>query len=66
MEKMYDLNDLLRTSEGARILPVSRATLYRMIAKGQFPKPKKLGARSVWTEQDIQEWRARWLEGSNG
>ena len=36
---------------------LSKATLYKMIEAGNFPAPKKLGARSVgWLESDIQAW----------
>nr|WP_241691206.1 AlpA family phage regulatory protein [Roseovarius sp. A46] len=37
-----------------------------MIAEGRFPKPKRLGKRSVWTDQEIQQWREQWLGGSDG
>ena len=62
MTKFFDLSDLLRQgSNGARLVPVSKATLYRMIAEGRFPKPRRLGRRSVWSEQDIYVWCQRWL-----
>lgn len=65
MTKFFGLNDMLRPDQkGARVVPISKATLYRMIAEGRFPKPRKLGHRSVWAEQDIDEWRKSWLEGS--
>lgn len=36
---------------------VSRASLYRMIAAGEFPAPVHLSARSVaWPEADVSEW----------
>lgn len=62
MTKFFDLNDLLRQGpNGARLVPVSKATLYRMIAEGRFPKPRRLGRRSIWSEQDIYAWCERWL-----
>ena len=61
MQKLYGIRDLIGGS--APILPVSKATLYRMIAAGDFPKQRKLGHRSVWAEEDIMLWRAQWLEG---
>lgn len=55
--KFYNIRDLLRpTPDGARIVPISRATLYRMAAVGTFPKPRKLGKRSVWSAEDIEQW----------
>lgn len=64
MNKLFSVNDLLRPdARGARIVPVSRATLYRMIADGKFPKQRRLGKRSVWTEEAVAEWRKQWLGG---
>lgn len=61
--KFYNIRDLLRSApDGARIVPVSKATLYRMVAAGTFPKPCKLGKRSVWSEEDIVQWRVNFLE----
>ena len=35
----------------------SRSTIYNGMAEGTFPKPIKLGARSVgWLEHEIDEW----------
>lgn len=61
MQKYFLINDLLRqNSNGGRLFPLSKATLYRMIASKTFPKPRRLGRRSVWAEQDIQAWHAQW------
>ena len=66
MKKFYDIRGLLQSDQsGARVLPVSKATLYRMIAEGRFPKPRRLGKRSVWTTEDVNQWRAQWLEGTD-
>jgi prophage regulatory protein len=65
--KFYNLNDLLRQApDGARIVPVSKPTLYRMVAAGTFPKPRKLGKRSVWSDEDIILWREQFMENVNG
>ncbi len=38
-------------------VPVSRATLYRMIRSGQFPLPVKLSSRqNSWAEPVVQAW----------
>lgn len=38
-------------------LHISRATVYRLIANNGFPRPIKIGpARSVWREEDIEQW----------
>ena len=56
---------LRRFHRGGRDIPMSRATLYRMIAEGRFPKLRRFGKRSVWTTEDIDRWRERWLEGAD-
>jgi predicted DNA-binding transcriptional regulator AlpA len=61
MQKLYGIRELIGGSWA--IVPISKATLYRMIAAGTFPKQRKLGHRSVWTEEDISRWRERWLGG---
>jgi prophage regulatory protein len=36
----------------------SRSTIYASAAQGKFPKPIKLGVRSVgWVEADVQQWQ---------
>ncbi len=35
----------------------SRPTIYKAIARGDFPTPIKLGARAVaWQESQIEQW----------
>ncbi|MBL0588049.1 helix-turn-helix transcriptional regulator [Aeromonas caviae] len=43
---------------------VSRATLYRMIGQGSFPRPRSLtGNRAVaWLESEVDEWIASRLQ----
>lgn len=39
------------------VLPVSRATLLRMVKSGEFPKPVRLSKRiRVWRVVDVVEW----------
>ena len=36
---------------------VSRSTVYRLIASGHFPAPRRLGPNSVgWWEADVEAW----------
>lgn len=37
---------------------LSRATIYRQMALGSFPGPRKIGARSVWVKADIDRFCA--------
>lgn len=43
------------------------ATIYGMIKDGEFPKPIKMGRRSLWIESEIQAWiQARIAESRMG
>jgi prophage regulatory protein len=49
----------LRIKEVRARVPYGRASLYRLIKAGEFPKPYPLGARAVaWLEAEIDEWIA--------
>jgi prophage regulatory protein len=51
------LEKLLRLSEVRNRVPYSRATIYRLISSGEFPRPYSLGARAVaWRETEISAW----------
>lgn len=62
MTKLLRLTDLIRPdAEGRRRVPVSKATLYRYINEGKFPQPRKIGRTSIWTEEDLNSWKAELL-----
>ncbi|MGA7343006.1 MAG: AlpA family transcriptional regulator [Terracidiphilus sp.] len=49
--------EFLRLPEVRNRVPYSRATIYRLIASGEFPRPYGLGARAVaWRESEISAW----------
>jgi prophage regulatory protein len=49
-------HQFLRLSEVVERCAVSRSFLYASVANGTFPKPVKLGMRSVWVRAEIDEW----------
>ncbi|HCC5836648.1 helix-turn-helix transcriptional regulator [Citrobacter farmeri] len=53
-------NRILRKKEVLHLTGISAATMYRLIAKGTFPIPKKLtgdSGRAVgWGSNEIQSW----------
>jgi prophage regulatory protein len=55
---------VLRRREVERRVGHSRSTLYGWIAAGEFPRPVRIGARTVaWVESEISDWlRARVAE----
>ena len=45
---------------------LSRSHLYALMKKGQFPRPVKLGTRSVgWRVEDVEAWIATRPEGGS-
>lgn len=49
--------ELLRISQVRALVPLSKPSIYRLMAEGNFPKPIKLGGRSVfWIKSDIEEY----------
>lgn len=49
----------LGTKEVCSVLRMARATLYRLISSGLFPKPVKLGfRRNGWLRSDIETFIA--------
>ena len=48
---------ILRLTEVSLLIRLSKASIYRMINSGVFPRPIKLGERAVgWRRKDIDEW----------
>jgi predicted DNA-binding transcriptional regulator AlpA len=45
---------LVRDAEGAAILGCSKATFWRLVAKGAIPPPIKIGGMSRWKVSDVQ------------
>ncbi len=55
----------LRLPEVRSRVPYSRATIYRLITAGQFPRPYSLGARAVaWLESEVDAWIAARVEAA--
>ena len=48
---------VLDTNEVIKRIGLSRASLYRLIGEGKFPKPLKIGDRKLgWRDTVINEW----------
>lgn len=49
---------LLRIVDVVRETSLHRATIYRLVKSGSFPRPLRLSPRRVaWAERDIEEWK---------
>ncbi len=54
MEKHY------RRADVEAATGLSRSTLYAMMDRGEFPRPKRIGRRAVaWPESSIVDWLAQ-------
>jgi prophage regulatory protein len=48
---------LIKRTEVEAITSLKRSSIYAKMSEGTFPKPIKLGSRSVaWIEAEVQEW----------
>ena len=50
--KYFDDN-FLRIEEVLKIIPISRATLYRIAKKEKLLKPLKVGGSSFWSQNNL-------------
>lgn len=51
------MSSLLKLQFVISITGLSRAVIYQRINRGEFPKPVKLGPRSVaWVESEVHDW----------
>ena len=51
---------IIRLPEVMAATGESRSTIYRRISDGEFPKPVKLGPKSVgWVEEEIADYNMR-------
>ena len=54
---MKDIDRLVRMRELIKIVSMSRANIYLLMSKGQFPKNFKIGEQTaVWRLSVIEEW----------
>ncbi|WP_104003202.1 helix-turn-helix transcriptional regulator [Marinobacterium lutimaris] len=54
---MSSTNHILRRREVEQRVGLSCSTLYRLMEKGDFPKPLKLTAHAVgWRASDVDRW----------
>ncbi len=51
------LNSILRLKEVLARTGLSKSTIYDYMARDLFPKPLRLGARSIgWREKEVVDW----------
>jgi prophage regulatory protein len=58
-EAKFERLNIIRLPEVCRRTGVTKPTIYRLMAAGNFPRAKKIGIRAVgWVESDIDKWIA--------
>jgi len=51
MEKLlYNIKEL------QRVVGIGRNKIYELIRQGKFPKPIKIGTKSLWKKSDVEKW----------
>lgn len=51
-------DEFLTGDQVARMLKVSRATVFRLLASGRLPRGRKLGRCRRWSRREIEAWMA--------
>ncbi|HOX39627.1 MAG TPA: helix-turn-helix domain-containing protein [Candidatus Brocadiia bacterium] len=58
---------LLGASDVAEMLSVATVTIWRSIHSGRIPAPVRIGGRTLWRREELEEWiragcppRMRW------
>lgn len=60
-------NELMKLNEVQAAVHYSRASIYRLMSEGKFPKPVTLGGRSVfWVRSQINAFISEQIEKSQG
>ena len=58
-QRVIRIGDLATTKNKPGRLPISPATIWRWVSRGQFPKPFKLGANcTVWDLDQVEAFLA--------
>lgn len=46
----------LSIGDVVRLTGLSRAYVYALIGRGEFPSPAKVGRRSIWSRMEVLAW----------
>ena len=53
------MDNVVRLPQVQQVTGAKRSTIYKWIAQGLFPRPIKVGMRSVgWLESEVEQWLA--------
>lgn len=64
MRKLIVINDLANRGTRRGLVPYSASSIWRLVAKGNFPAPVKLtSGRTVWDLSDVEAWIEAQVKG---
>ena len=46
----------LNITEVAEMTTLGKRTISRLVDKGTFPKPRKVGHRTIWIRAEVRDW----------
>jgi prophage regulatory protein len=52
----------MRLPAVAERVGLSRSQVYRLAARGQFPRPIRVGSAAVWPSDEIENWMRKQLD----
>ena len=56
-EPVAGADELLNVREVSKIVKMATSSIYRYVARGEFPEPVKLSSRMTrWRRSEIQAW----------
>lgn len=56
-DRIAGIDPILRMPELVKVTGLSKASIYRMVADGDFPRPVQLGKQAVgWRASAVQRW----------
>jgi predicted DNA-binding transcriptional regulator AlpA len=55
---------LVLMTEVLRLTGLSRTILYERMGHGEFPKPRKVGAKNAWLYSEIRAWMQKLPKGA--
>lgn len=51
------MQKLMRCQEVIKTVGLSRASIYRLMEEGLFPRPVRIGKAAIaWKQEDLQQW----------
>ena len=66
MKQVQYVDHFMTIDEVVAVTRFSRAKIYRLVQKGDFPAQRKIGASARWMASEVHGWMARQTSTSLG